>query len=73
MHVIWLILEYFPLQPRFTQDTSPSTPKNNNAEVWPEHFCSRLNNIYQGGVGEGVTMVPNWQGGCPGSKKVQNS
>ena len=24
-------------------------------------------------VGEGVTMVPNWQGGCPGSKKVQNS
>ena len=29
--------------------------------------------IDQGGVGGGVTMVPNAQGGFPVSKKVQNS
>ena len=32
-----------------------------------------LNNIDQGGVGGGDTMVPNLQGGSPVSKKVQNS
>ena len=61
-----------PSKARFTQDTPPSPPKN-NVEVWPEHFCSLLNNIDQGGVGGGVTMVPNTQGGCPVCKKEQNS
>ena len=61
-----------PSKARFTQDTPPSPPKN-NVEVWSEHFCSLLNNIDQGGVGGGVTMVPNTQGGCPVCKKEQNS
>jgi len=72
MHVVYLILEYFPLKPGSLKILSPPPPKH-NVEVWPEHFCSRLNNIDQGGVGEGVTMVPNSQGGRPVSKKVQNS
>jgi len=37
---------------RFTQDTSPF-PSKNKVEVLPEHFCSQLNDIDQGGVGEG--------------------
>ena len=61
-----------PSKARFTQDTPPSPPKN-NVEVWPEHFCCLLNNIDQGGVGGGVTMVPNSQGWSPVSKKEQNS
>ena len=72
MHVVYLILEYFPLKPGSPKILSPPPPKH-NVEVWPEHFCSRLNNIDQGGVGGGVTMVPNSQGGRPVSKKVQNS
>ena len=61
-----------PSKARFTQDTPPS-PQKNNVEVWPEHFCCLLNNIDQGGVGGGVTMVPNTQGGSPVCKKEQNS
>ena len=57
---------------RFTQDIPPS-PQKNNVEVRPEHFCYLLNNIDQGGVGGGVTMVPHSQGGSPVSKKEQNS
>ena len=41
-----------PSKAQFTQDTYPAPPKN-NFEVWPEHFCSWLNNIDQGGVGKG--------------------
>ena len=68
-----------PSKARFTQCTSPFPPPHppsfakKNVEVWPEYFCSRLNNIDQGRVGEGVTMVPNSQGESPLSKKVQNS
>ena len=63
-----------PSEARFTQDTSPSPPrppppKKNNVKVWSEYFCSRLNNIDQGGV----TMLPNSQSASPVSKKVQNS
>ena len=72
MHVICLILEYFPLKPGSLK-ILPPPPQKNNVEVWPEHFCSLLNNIDQGGVGGGVTMVPNTQGGCPVCKKEQNS
>ena len=61
-----------PSKGRFTQDTSPF-PQKNNVEVWPEHFCCLLNNNDQGGVGGGVTMVPNSQGGSPVCKKEQNS
>ena len=61
-----------PSKARFTQDTPPSAQKN-NVEVWLEHFCCLLNNIDQGGVGGGVTMVPNSQGGSPVCKKEQNS
>ena len=63
-----------PYKARFTQDTPPS-PQKNNAEVWPEHFCSLLNNIDQGGVGGGVTMVPNTQGGflCVRKSKILNT
>ena len=57
-----------PSKARFTQDTPPSPPKN-NVEVWLEHFCCLLNNIDQGGVGRGVTMVSNTQGGSPVCKK----
>ena len=43
-----------PSKVRFTKDIYPSPPpKRNNVQVWPEHFFSRLNNIDQGGVGEG--------------------
>ena len=61
---------------RFTQDTPPSPPpppKKNNVEVQPEHFCCLLTSIDQGGVGGGVAMVPNLQGGSPVSQKDQNS
>ena len=58
-----------PSRARFTQDTSPSPPKN-KVEVWPEHFCSRPNNIDLGGVRGGFTMVPNSRGEFPVSKKV---
>ena len=64
-------LRILPSKARFTQDTPPS--KKKNVEVWPEHFCCLLNNIDQGGVGGGVTMVPNTQGGSPVCKKEQNS
>ena len=67
------ILPYSPVHSRYFPLPPPPPQKDNNIEVWPEHFCSRLNNIDQEGVGEGVTMVPNSQGGCPVSKKVQNS
>ena len=62
-----------PYKAQFTQDTPPSPPQKNNVEVWPEHFCSQLNNIDQGGGGGGVTMLPNTQGGSPVCKKEQNS
>ena len=51
----------------------PPLPKKNNVEVWPEYFCSRLNNIDHEGGEAGVTMAPNSQGGSPVRKKVQNS
>ena len=47
MPVVYLILEYFPLKPGSLKILSPPPPKH-NVEVWPEHFCSRLNNIDQG-------------------------
>ena len=72
MHVVCLIVEYFPLKPSSLK-ILPTPPKKNNVEVWPEHFCCLLNNIDQGGVGGGVTMVPNTQGGYPVCKKEQNS
>ena len=72
MHVVCLILEYFPLKPGSLK-ILPPPPQKNNVEVWPEHFCCLLNNIDQGGVGGGVTMVPNTQGGSPVCKKEQNS
>jgi len=71
MHVVCLILEYFPLKPGSLKILPPLLQKN-KVEVWPEHFCSRLNNIDLGGVRGGVTMVPNSRGGSPVSKKVQN-
>ena len=63
-----------PSKARFTKNTTtPLPPQKNNVEVRPEHFCYLLNNIDQGGVGGGVTMVPHSQGGSPVSKKEQNS
>ena len=72
MHVVCLILEYFPLKPGLLK-ILPPPPQKNKVEVWPEHFCSWLNSIDQWGVGGGVTIVPNLRGGCPVSKTVQNS
>ena len=54
MHVVCLILEYFPLKPGSLKILPPPPPHKNNVEVWPEHFCCLLNNIDQGGVGGGV-------------------
>lgn len=52
MHSVCLILEYFP--PKLGSfKILPPPPKNNNVELWPKHFCSRLNNIDQGRVGGG--------------------
>ena len=50
---------------------SPSSP--DNVEVRLDYFCPWLNNIDQGGEGEGVTEVPKLQDGSPAGKKVQNS
>ena len=72
MHVVCLILEYFHLKPGSLKILPPS-PQKNNVEEWPEHFCCLLNNIDQGGVGGGVTMVPNSQGRSPVCRKEQNS
>ena len=72
MHVVCLILEYFPLKPGSIK-LLPTPSQKDNVEVWPEHFCCLLNNIDQGGVGGGVTMVPNSQGRSPVCKKEQNS
>ena len=72
MHVVCLILEYFPLKPGSLKILHPP-PQKNNVEVWPEHFCCLLNNIDQGGVGGGITLVQNSQGGFPVCKKEQKS
>ena len=72
MHVLCLILEHFPLKPGLLK-ILPPPPQKNKVEVWPEHFCSWLNNIDQWGVGGGVTIVPNSRGGSPVSNTVQNS
>ena len=73
MHVVCLILEYFLLRPGSLKTLPPPhrapPPQKNNVKVWSEYFCSRLNNIDQGGV----TMLPNSQSASPVSKKVQNS
>ena len=50
MHSVCLILEYFPPKPGSFK-ILPPPPKNNNVELKPKHFCSRLNNIDQGRVG----------------------
>ena len=73
MHAVCLILEYLPLKSGSLKILQPLSPQKNNVEVRPEHFCYLLNNIDQGGVGGGVTMVPHSQGGSPVSKKEQNS
>ena len=72
MHVVCLILEYFPLKSGSLK-ILPPPPQKNNVEVWPEHFCCLLNNTDQGGVGGGITMVPNSQGRSPVCRKEQNS
>ena len=56
MHIVCLILEYFPLKPGSlkTLPPPPPPPKKKKVEVWLEHFCSRLNNIDQRGVREGA-------------------
>ena len=74
MHVVCLILQYFPLKPGSLKILPPTpSPQKNNVEVWPEHFCCLLDNIDQGGVGGGITMVPNSQGTSPVCRKEQNS
>ena len=70
MHVVCLILEYFPLKPGSLKILLPLLQKN-KVEVWPEHFCSRLNNIDLGRVRGGVTMVPNSRAGSPGVRKCK--
>ena len=60
------------LKPTSLEILPPPPSKKNNVEVWPEHFYFLLNNIDQVGMGGGVTMVSNSQGGSPASKKVQN-
>ena len=50
----------------------PPPPHKNNVEVWPQHFCSRLNIDHEAGE-EGVTMVPNSQEGSLMRKNVHNS
>ena len=64
-----------PSTARFTQDTPPSPPKKNNVEVWPTHFCSRLNNIDQGGGGGRGHHGAKFAGwvSCEQAEKVQNS
>ena len=54
MHAVCLILEYFSLRPGSLKILPPFPfPPKNKVEVLPEHFCFQLNNIDQGGVGEG--------------------
>ena len=68
MHLVCLILEYFPLKPSSLKILPP--PKKNNVEGWTEHFCSWLNNTDQGGVGGGAAIMLNSPGGSPVSNKV---
>ena len=51
MHLVCLILEYFPLKPDSLKILPAPTPppQKNSVDVWPERFCSRLNNIDQEG------------------------
>ena len=67
MHLVCLILEYFPLKP---SSLKILPPKKNNVEGWTEHFCSWLNNTDQGGVGGGAATMLNSPGGSPVSNKV---
>ena len=55
MHLVCLILEYFPLKPGSLEilPPPPPPPQKNNVEVWSEQFCSRLSNIDQEGGVEG--------------------
>ena len=62
-----------PSKPRSLKILPHFPPQKNNVEVWPEHFCSRLNNIDHEAGEAGVTMAPNLQGGSPMRKKVKNS
>ena len=60
MHVVCLIFKA-----QFTQDSSPF-PQTNKVEVLPEAFCTQLNNIDQGGVGEGSPWYQiHSRGGSP--------
>ena len=63
-----------PSKARLTQDTPPS-PQKNNVEVWAEHFCCLLNNIDQGGVGEGSTWCQVRRVGllCVRKSKILNT
>lgn len=45
----------------------------NNIQVWLDHFCSRLSNINQSWVGEGVTVIANLWCRHPVGEKVPNS
>ena len=69
MHLVCLILEYFPPKRGSLKILTPPLPKN-SFEGWPEHFCSWLNNTDQGGVGGGATMMLNSPGGSSVNKKV---
>ena len=62
MHVVCLILEYFPLNPVHSRYFRFPLKKN-NVEGWPEHFCSRLNIIdHEGGEGGGGHHVAKFTG-----------
>ena len=71
MHLVCLIFSSFPLKPGSLK-IFPPRKENNNLEVWPEHFCSWLNNIDQGGVGEGSPWCQICWVGLLCIKKMQN-
>ena len=63
MHVVCVIWKYFPLKPGSLK-ILPPPPPTNHVEVWPDNFYCLLNNIDQGGVGGGRSILsePGFRG-----------
>ena len=65
MHLVCLILEYFPLKPGSLKILPPPPTKKSKLKCRQNLFAFQLNNIEQERGGGGVTIVANSQGGSP--------
>ena len=70
----YLRIQLFKAHPLIKSTPSfPPPQKKQYIEVWLDHFCAQLNNIDQGWLGGGVTVVANPWCRHPVGEKVPNS